>query len=143
MGNQNQNLLEEIYQATKMGLDATRLVIPKVHDESLRNDMEQQAKNYKEMNSQAKAMLRKDGYLPEEKGAFKKAMLRGSIKMNTLVNSKPDHIAKMMINGTTMGIIDLTKKLNELDDSDAGAKKLAEDYLAGEQQNIEIMKKHL
>lgn len=60
-----------------------------------------------------------------------------------MMNKKPDHIAEIMINGTTMGIIDMTKKLNQLDYADAGAKQLAEDYLTNEQQNIEIMKKHL
>ncbi len=59
------------------------------------------------------------------------------------MNKNTSHIAEMMINGTTMGIIDMTKRLNELDDADAGAKKLAEDYIVNEQQNIENLKKHL
>lgn len=143
MAKENQNLLNEIYKATKMGLDATKLVIPKVEDESLRSDMEQQAKNYKGMNNKAKAMLREDGRLPEDRGPIKKALLWSSVNLNTMMNKKPDHIAEIMINGTTMGIIDMTKKLNQLDYADAGAKQLAEDYLTNEQQNIEIMKKHL
>ncbi len=143
MARENKNLLEEIYKATKMGLEATQLVIPKVKDESLREQIELQGKNYKGMNSKAKAMLREDGRLPEEQDSVKKAMLWGSIKMNTLVNKKPGHIAEMMITGTTMGIVDMTKRLNELDDADAGAKKLAEDYIVNEQKNIENLKKHL
>lgn len=144
MARENKNLLEEIYKATKMGLEATQLIIPRVHNESLREEIELQGENYKGMNAKAKAMLREDGILPDDDDeSIKEVMLRSSIKMNTLLNKKPGHIAEMMINGTTMGIIDMTKRLNELDDADAGAKKLAEDYIANEQQNIENLKKHL
>lgn len=72
MAKENQNLLNEIYKATKMGLDATKLVIPKVEDESLRSDMEQQAKNYKGMNNKAKAMLREDAVYRRIEGRLKK-----------------------------------------------------------------------
>ena len=143
MAMENSNLLEEIYQATNMGLEATRMVIPKVHDEWLREDIERQGENYKGMATKAKEMLNHSGQLPKEEDPVKKAMLWGSIQMSTLVNTKPRHIAEMMINGTTMGIVDITKKLNALDDADAGAKVLAQEYLANEQKNIEDLKKHL
>lgn len=140
---ENIDLLEEIYRTTKIGLDATHLVIPKVTDECMRSDIVRQAKNYREINQRAKSMLRREGYPEKEKSFVKKAMLKGSIKMNTLIDKSPNHIAEMMIQGTNMGLIDITKKLNRLEESDAGAKELAEDYLAGEQENIETMKKYL
>ncbi len=144
MAKQNKNLLEEIYKATKMGLEATQLVIPKVRSASLREEIELQGENYKGMNAKAKDMLRKDGILPDDDDeSMKDVMLRSAIRMSTLMNKNTSHIAEMMINGTTMGIIDMTKRLNELDDADAGAKKLAEDYIVNEQQNIENLKKHL
>lgn len=143
MSKENENLLDEVYQATTMGLEATKIVIPKVHDGSLREQIQQQAKNYKGMATKAKEMLRKDGQLPEEQDPYKKAMLWGSIEMNTIVNRKPQHIAEMMINGTTMGIVDITKKMNELENADAGAKELAKEYIANEQKNIEDLKKLL
>jgi hypothetical protein len=143
MARENENLLEEVYKATKMGLEATQLVIPKVRDESLREQIELQGENYKGMANKAKEMLRHDGRLPEEEDPLKKAVLWGSIQMNTAINRHPKHIAEMMISGTTMGIVDMTKKLNELDDADAGAKKLAEEYIVNEQKNIEDLKNHL
>jgi len=143
MARENKNLLDEIYKATKMRLEATQLVIPKVHDKSLRDQIEQQCKGYRGMNLKAKAMLREDGRLPEEEDSIKKVMLWGNLKINTLVNKKPDHIAEVMINSTATGIADMTKRLNELDDSDAGAKRLAEDYIVNEQKNIENLEKHL
>ena len=74
---------------------------------------------------------------------MQKAMLWGSIQMNTLANSTPEHLAEMMIQGTTMGIIDIQKRLNELPQADSDSRKLAEDFLKGEQQNIDELKKLL
>lgn len=140
---ENESLLEEVYKATTMGIQATKIVLPKVHNEALKKQIEHQRDNYRGMAAKAKDMLRQDGQIPEHQSSYKKAMLWSSIQMNTVANKNPEHIAEMMISGTTMGIIDLTKKLNSLDDADAGAKKLAEDYLANEQCNIEELKRHL
>lgn len=143
MENENVNLLDEIYKATKMGLKATQMIIPKVHNEPLREQIERQGENYKGMAVKAKEMLRNTGRMPRGVDEMKEAMLWGSIQVNTMMNKKPVHIAEIMISGTTMGIIDMTKKLNQLDTADAGSKKLAEEYIANEQKNIEELKKHL
>lgn len=88
-------------------------------------------------------MLRQDGWTPDEKTGIKKMMLWGSVQMNTLMNTSTQHMAEMMINGTTMGIIDMTKKIHQLPDADKGARELAEEFISGEQQNIEDLKAYL
>lgn len=143
ISDQNNNLLEEIYKATKMGLEATQLIIPKVEDTSLREDIRSQRDCYEDFADKSEAMLEKRGKQPQEKGMMQKATLWGAIQLNTIKDTSPEHIAEIMINGTTMGIIDLTKKLNDLDDSDAGAKELALDYLKSEEEHIDALKKHL
>jgi hypothetical protein len=40
-------------------------------------------------------------------------MLWGSIKMKTMMNNSRNQVAEMMINGTTMGINELTAMKNE------------------------------
>ncbi|HEX3037724.1 MAG TPA: hypothetical protein VHO94_01865 [Oscillospiraceae bacterium] len=143
ISNQNEDLLEEIYKATKMGFEATQLVIPKVEDTGLRDDIKVQRDCYEDFAEKSEEMLKQSGKKPEEKGAMKKATLWGAIQLNTLADTTTEHLAEIMINGTTMGIVDLTKKLNDLDDSDAEAKKLALDYLKREEEHIDALKKHL
>lgn len=143
MVDENANLLKEIYKATKMGLKATQLIIPKVHDEPLREQIERQGEDYKGIAVKAESMLKKTGEKPHSKCEIKEAMLWGAVQMNTIVNKKPTHIAEIMISGTTMGIIDMTKKLNELDTADAGSKKLAEEFIQNQQKSIDELKKHL
>ncbi len=143
MAKENKDLLDRIYKASNMGMEAAKALIPKVHNEPLREQIEFQEDNYKEMASMAKTMMRQDGRLPNDRSSYQKAMLRGAIKMHTLMDSTPGHIAEMMINGTTMGIIEMTKRLNEQDEADNGARDLAEKYLQNEQSNIEELKTYL
>jgi len=143
MVDENANLLKEIYKATKMGLKATQMIIPKVHDEPLREQIERQGEDYKGMAVKAESMLKNAGETPHSGDEIKEAMLWGSVQLNTIINKKPTHIAEIMISGTTMGIIDMTKKLNELDTADAGSKKLAEEFIQNQQKSIDELKKHL
>lgn len=143
MIDENTSLLEEIYKTTKMGLEATQLIIPKVHSKQLRQKITNQESDYQDIAAKAKQMLREDGRMPKPERAVQKAVLRGSIRMNTMLDQTPSHIAKLMINGTTMGIVDVTKHLNRFDGADTEVKKLAEDYIINEQKNIDELKKHL
>ena len=49
----------------------------------------------------------------------------------------------MIINGTTMGIIDMTKKLNELEQPKAKEKEIAEEFIENSQAYIDMWKNYL
>ena len=78
-----------------------------------------------------------------KKKMMEQTMLWGSIQMNTLLDSSEQHIAEMMINGTTMGIIDMTKKLNELEQPKAKEKEIAEEFIENSQAYIDMWKNYL
>ncbi len=80
---------------------------------------------------------------PSKEKMMEKTMLWGSIQMNTLLDSSEQHIAEMMINGTTMGIIDMTKKLNELEQPKAKEKEIAEEFIENSQAYIDMWKNYL
>ena len=79
----------------------------------------------------------------KEENFITKMSAKMGTAFNTMMDDSPSHIADMMIQGSTMGITDMTKKLSELDEADAGAKELAEEYIGCEQKHIESMKKYL
>jgi hypothetical protein len=59
-------------------------------------------------------MLAKDkGIELKEPNPFKKAMMWGSIKMSSMANNSPSHIADMMLQGTVMGISALRTSENQ------------------------------
>ncbi|AJG98784.1 hypothetical protein [Clostridium beijerinckii] len=49
---------------------------------------------------------------------FSKASTYVMINLNTLVNKTSSHISEMMIQGSTMGIIDITKRIKEYPNAD-------------------------
>ena len=66
---------------------------------------------------------------------MKKAMMWGSIKMNTLTDDSRAHIAEMMIQGTVMGITSLKTSLSELPkDDDEEITALLKDLIALEEE---------
>lgn len=65
------------------------------------------------------------------------------INMNTIKDRTPSHIAEMMIQGSTMGIVDITKKLKEYNKADKDISELGNKLLKFEQQNVEQMKTFL
>ena len=67
------------------------------------------------------------------------------IQMNTLTDTTVSHMAEMMIQGSTMGITDMTKKVREFegDGCPDRALRLGRDLISFEQENIEKLKAFL
>ena len=62
--NQSTDLLEEIYKATQMGLEATRLITPKIQDEGLRKEVRRQESCYQKLVTEAEELLSSRGKYP-------------------------------------------------------------------------------
>ncbi len=143
MSYQNEELVKEIHKAASSGLEAIETVLPKVKKPSLKKEIEQQGVCYQNFITRSESLLKKAGALPEKNPPMQKAIMWGAIQLNTLADASSEHIAEMMINGSNMGIIEMTKQLNQHPDADAGARRLAEDFLAGEERHIDMLKQHL
>ncbi|WOC33540.1 MULTISPECIES: hypothetical protein [Caproicibacterium] len=141
MHGENTEILTEVYKASEMGLAATEILLPKVQDAKMRRQIQSQRQTYVSTAGKAARMLQKKGAAPDAgKRPVQKAMLWGSIQMNTLADSSSQHIAEMMIQGTTMGIVDLQKRLNELPKADSDSRRIAENFLKDQQQTIDELK---
>lgn len=143
MHQDNEALLKEIHKAAASGLGAIETVLPKVRDSSLKNHIEEQGVCYQQLLTRSEKLLQKAGALPEKNPPLQKAMMWGAIQMETLADASSEHIAEMMINGSTMGVVEMTKQLHRLPEASSSARHLAEDFLSGEQRHIDRMKEHL
>ena len=80
----------------------------------------------------------------KEPGMMKKAMMWGSIKLNTLADGSRAHIAEMMIQGTVMGITSLRTSQSQLPlDPDPEIVSLLEDLIGLEERFEERLKTFL
>lgn len=114
----SEELLAEIYRNCQLALESISDVLPEVEDEKLREEITRQHEEYEKICAQA-AMLAKDKALEvKEPNPMKKAMMWGSIKMNTLTDNSRSHIADMMIQGTVMGLTSLKTSYGERPEND-------------------------
>lgn len=66
-----------------------------------------------------------------------------SISMKTINDQSPSHISEILIQGSTMGIIDATKNRKKYENADKDILALADKLLKTEQHNIEQLKSFL
>ena len=81
--------------------------------------------------------------MPKDINWFKKASMFCAIKMKLIFNNSKNHIADMMIQGTTMGITELTAMKNESKNLDEDVKNLIVKLLALEEEYLVRLKKFL
>lgn len=140
---ENNELLNEIYHAVRMGQHAIDAVLPKVENPKLRAKIESQSNAYERIANKSRLMLSNRDVDPQKETLMEKMGIWGSVRANTMIDKSSEHIADMMIKGSAMGIQDIGKKLDSLQEADGGAKELAEEYIQCEKKHIESMKKYL
>lgn len=140
---QNVEMLKFIYQNTKMGEESIDAVLPAVHDNELANIIEAQRNGYTELSLKAHKQLIKHGEDVKDNSAFTKATLFAGVKLNTLTDKSSSHISEMMIQGSNMGVIDLTKKLNEYEEISPDVRGLVDEVVQFEQNSIQQLKNFL
>ena len=141
--NSNMEFLNYIYQNAEMGKNTISQLIGMVEDTYFKQRLESQLKEYNEIFDLSNNKI--ELFQKETKGigAFSKLSTYLMINFNTITNKTPSHIAEMIIQGSTMGIVDITKKLNEYSATDKDIVALADRLLKLEQQNVDEMKKFL
>ena len=136
-------LLNEIYQTGAMGTESIRLLLPRVKSPRFRSDLQRQNEEYESIAQEADSALQELGVCPDEPGGMKLLFLRAGIACNTLCNTETSHLAEMMIQGSNMGILSLTRILNTYPAEEGPVRALAARTLAMEEKNIRRMKRYL
>ncbi len=133
------SLLQEIYQNARTAVEAIETLLSKSSASQFTASLKSQASRYREIAKSAAAQLGGFRELPAENPIFDRIGLWASLQMGTLTNHAPGHMAEIIINGSTAGIVSLTKRLHAAPQTDPAAKALAHDLLDTEQQTIRLM----
>ncbi len=140
--NSNEKFLQELYKNTTMGADSIIDLIDKASDPEMRAEMTSELKRYKQFQQQAAELLAQHGLKPEEPSLPAKAGAKLGMAFNTMLDTTTSHIAEMMINGATMGIINIEKQFNSAD-AMPETRALAEDVLKFEKSTAENLTRFL
>jgi hypothetical protein len=143
IGNVDLDLLEKTYQNASIGITAIESVLDKASNKEFANNLHKQLRDYQELADESKNELVKNGAEVKDKSFYDKAMMKGNVKMNTMINSSDSHIAQMVIQGSTMGVTQMTRLLHASKGADGTCTQIAKDFIKREEENIEVMKNYL
>ena len=135
----------EIYKNAKMGADSIIHLLPHIKDDGLRSTVTMQLDGYEKYAARAAEALAERGCMAKEENLVTKLSARMGVAINTMIDSTASHIAEMMIEGSNMGITDMTKLLNdhETRGDSKDAVRLAHEVVRFEEHNLELLKRYL
>lgn len=138
-------LLQAVYKNARMGEDAMLQLMRRVKEDALKREMTVQLSRYEAFASRAAELLGEEGKVPEEEGTVTKLSSKWGMAMNAMIDSSASHLAKMIIEGATMGVNDLLGQIRDKENSNASeaSLRLAREVCAFEEESIERMKQFL
>ncbi len=139
----NEELLNYIYQNSQMGTNTIEQLLGIVKDQDFKKQLDTQLKEYRDINDSAKNLLEKKGCNEKGVGALNEMTTYMMINIKTLTDKSTSHVAEMMIQGSTMGIIQATKNMKKFKGEDKEAVALMEKLLKTEENNFQQLKKYL
>lgn len=141
--NDNQEFLNKIYQNAQMGSNSITYVSEKTTDKNLLTQLQIQLQEYNEIASEAANALLESDNIPKEKSPLSQVGLWSGVQMNTLVDKSSSHIAEMMMQGNSMGVIDMAKAIRKYKNADEKTIALGEKLIKTEEENFQRMKPFL
>lgn len=141
--NHTNEVLNSVYKGSQMGFVSTEHLLNIVDDGKMRTHLKTQYMEYKDINNRAKDKLNRRGLEAEKISPIAKISSDISVRMNTIIDKTPSHIAEMMMQGNMMGVIKATKVIKNNTQADTDSLKLAGDLLRTEEENIQSMKQFL
>lgn len=135
--------LNYIYKNAEMGVIGINDVITKASNEKFEKLLNTEKKEYQNICKEAEDILKKYGKNTEEIGLMAKMSSKMMSEMEMMKDNSDQTIAKMMMEGTNKGIIEITEKINAYDNNDVEITVLAQKLKATLEKNIEDLKKYL
>lgn len=144
--NENNELLEYIYQNSKMGVTSLTNLINIINgkDNKIKKIIEGQLKGYESFVKESRKLLKKYKTKPKEKSMMANIFSKLSMNMEMMRDNSDARVADMLIKGFTMGNVDIEKIIDRYqDDAREDILNLAKKLLKFGEENIKILKPYL
>ena len=133
----------KMYQNVDMGIVGIDAIISQVQDKKLRRLIQSQRKEYELLKKNIKKLCKKYKVVDAELGAFVKLNSNLMVGMKTFMDKSDNKIAKLVMEGTNKGLIQLQELLNHYNKHDRKLVKYLEAMIAIEHQNNNELKIYL
>lgn len=142
--NENLEMLNYIHKNAEMGQDSILKLSKIVPDSKFKETLNGQFEEYKNIYDESEKILKNYNTDIKNISPIQKFETDMMINMKTLKDKSPNNISEMLIQGSTMGTIQMTKRLNQYKDKiDKEIYQLGKKLLKTEEHNIEDCKKFL
>ncbi|HIS26004.1 MAG TPA: hypothetical protein IAA57_03735 [Candidatus Pullilachnospira intestinigallinarum] len=141
--NGNAELLNYVYQNAEMGVNTMKQIMDLVEEDSMKEHLRSQLTAYEDFQQEARKLLNENGYDEKGIGALDRLKTYLMINMQTMTDTSASHIAKMLITGSNMGIVEATQNLKKYEHADKEAIKLMERLMKTEEKNVQELKRYL
>ncbi|MDD4316437.1 MAG: hypothetical protein PHC84_04690 [Clostridia bacterium] len=108
-------LLQEVYKSATQGMQSVEVIRPMIKDKALKSILFRQYNSYKALTKEIELQAATNGYDLRASTFLNKAMMYGSLLLNTITDRSSSKLAEVMIQGINMGIISLVKVKNNID----------------------------
>lgn len=143
---ENLELLECIYQNADMGTKTLTDLLNelKERDNKIKNLVGEELKGYEKFVKESKELLKKNDTEPKGKGVMADMMSKMGIKREVSMDNSDSAIAEMLIEGFTMGNLELSKLIDSYkDQADKKILKLAKELQTFGENEIKKLKAYL
>ena len=141
--NTNLYVLNEVHKGAKMGMDSISTVSEKVSEPNFKDNLSFQYTQYGDILDSVNEIYKKYGEIPKDDNPMTEVMAWTGIQMNTITDKSNSHIDDMLIQGTTMGIIEGRKLLNQNPNVDQEVKQVLNTFVEMQENNVEKLKTFL
>ena len=138
--NETVQLLQDVVRNARTGLDAVEQLMKKTEGEGMRGELAREREEYLAAARDGERALEDAGGQAEPTGAMAKAGMWLGLETETLMDRSDAHIAEIVIQGATMGVIEMTKALNNYGDADPRARGIASDFVVRQNEAIDRQK---
>lgn len=136
-------ILLKLYQNVEMGIVGIEAIEDKIESRSLAKLILNQKKEYEVLKEKLVSLCSKYNVEDKELGSLVKISSDVMVTMKTLMDKSEHTIAKMMMEGTNKGLIQLEELLNNYQGKDEKITELIKETIDLEHQNNEELKIYL
>ncbi len=136
-------LLSDLYKNVTMAQGAIKTLVDYVEQTDVKKRLCKQIEQYNVYVEQVEELAQNLGFDPTPAPRFAISMANVGIRAKVLTDNRQTHVAKIMMQGTLNGIIDLYRLTQKYDDAHPQGTALLKEILHYEESCLESCKKML
>lgn len=140
---QDLNVLEELHKGTLMGMNSIGYVKEKVSDKTFKTELASEYNQYNDILSRIVDSYNDLGKVPENGKVKDKMQTWMGIQLNTISDKSNSKISEMLIQGSTMGIIEGVKLKNHNHNLNPNINNVLDDFITMQENTIAKLKTYL